>query len=179
MKRALEDKMIEVLSILENHYKKPMPIPTIVFIPRMGLTLGKASRLQNCVKFNQDLCTPEHWHHIFDTTLAHEVCHLVAPVIYNRWRHGADRNMGWGHGRAWKECMRVVGLPPDRCGNLGEELRQQLARRTVVRKYVYTCNCETPHILTAILHKRIQNGSNRRCLRCKTRIVFKGEKIDA
>ena len=36
MHKSLENKLIEVLAILEVHYKKPMPIPRIKLVPRLA-----------------------------------------------------------------------------------------------------------------------------------------------
>jgi len=184
MHAALENKMIEILVILEDHYKRPMPIPRINLVPRLGLHLGHATRLDNSVTLNQDLCFNEkYWNEQLNVTLPHEICHLVAPVIYSQWNHGFDKRDGWGHGRAWKECMRVVGLPPERtCGNLDREVIQSLrirTRRVVQRGYIYECPCGKTFNLTSTLHNRILEGRYRVCRDCKGRLLYKGQKMGA
>lgn len=176
MMRKLEDKLIEVALILEARYKKPMPIPVIRLIGRLGQKLGQASRVNNYIELNLDLCDQEHWNIILNDILPHEYCHLAAPLIYNQWIHGYDKNSGWSHGRAWKECMRVLGVEPKRTLDLGKETHEKITVRKVSRDYVYGCSCGKLFNFTSILHKRVQAGQNRICLRCKTRVVFKGYK---
>ena len=175
IQKALEDKMMEVLYILESHYHKPMPIAKIEVESRLGLKLGFARKMDCLIKINRDLCDSIHWDEILNQALPHEVCHLVAPVIYNQYIHGFDKHEGWSHGRAWKECMRVLGLRPDRTAELDKETIQSVRVRTVNRNYVYGCPCGKEFNMTSILHNRIQiHGRSRRCRLCKGTIVFKG-----
>ena len=176
MTQALENKMLEVLLILENRYKTSMPIPKIEFKPRIGLQLGFAERATNKVVMNMDLCNEKHWHIILNEVLPHEVCHLVAPKIYNRWRHGIDKNQGWSHGNAWKECMVSIGLPPNTRHAASQEMKETLQVRKVKKNFVYGCPCGKTFELTALLHNRIQTGQKRHCLTCKGTVTFKGYK---
>jgi predicted SprT family Zn-dependent metalloprotease len=180
MRRMIENKMLDVLAKLESHYKKGMPIPAIHIKPRIGRKLGFANKSSNSVTFNQDACVDKYWDEMLNQVVGHEVCHLVAPIIYNPWQHGQDKNRGWSHLGAWKECMRVIGLKPDRCFN-DNELGNLIAVRTVERNYVYGgCKCPTMTFnMTARMHNKIQSGHGRRCNRCKTSIRFLGEKMEA
>lgn len=175
MHSVLENKMMEILSILETHYKKPMVIPKIVFKPRMGKTLGLANSLYKTVTLNQDACVEKYWDMMLNDTLGHEVCHIIAPIIYNSWQHGYDRKAGWSHGNAWKECMRVIGLSPDRCYK-DKELASTIAVRTVARNFVYECPCATRFEFTTRKHNSIQAGRSRICRKCKGKLVYKGYK---
>lgn len=176
-KTILENKMVEVLAILEAKARKPMPFPTIEF-KRLGLRRGFASQLGCRIVINSDTITEKFWDHTLNVTLPHEVCHHVAPLIYNPYVHGSDKNAGWSHGRAWQQCMVWIGLPPDRCVEANLEEHQTLAIRKVARKYAYKCGCKT-HYLTAIKHNRFQAGQYNRlhCLKCKVTLTYLGEKI--
>ena len=180
MVAAFENKMIDVLAKFEAHYKKPMPIPQIIVKHSIGRKFGTANRIHKTITLNKDLCNEKYWTEMLDDTLPHEVSHLVAPLIYDSWRHGPDRGRGWGHGNAWRECMRVLGLEPNRCGQLDTETLKELTLRSVPRKYVYKCGCGKQFNLTAILHNRIQrDGRSRICRSCKSTIAYLGEKINA
>lgn len=179
-KTMLENKMVEVLAILEAKTGKAMPILPIHFKP-LGLRLGVAQRHPfegDSIIINSDTVNEKYWEETLNTTLPHEVCHHVAPIIYDRWRHGHDRNQGWGHGEAWKHCMRMVGLVPNRCSVVSRnDARQDLALRVVPRNYGYTCNCQGKiHFVTKTIHNRVLQGRGRRCIRCKTSLKFAGEK---
>jgi predicted SprT family Zn-dependent metalloprotease len=175
---ALENKMLDVLAILESHYKKPMPIPSLVLKPRIGRQLGFATKHNTTVTLNSDAFVPKYWDEMLNVTLGHEVCHLVAPIIYNRYWHGDDKHAGWSHGRAWKECMRVIGLPPDRCyDGTDTDLKELVSVRTVRRDFVYGCGCGETFRLTTRMHNNIKAGGRRRCRNCKTILVYKGEKV--
>lgn len=175
-KALLEAKMIEVLATFENHYKKPMPIPNIVF-HELGLTFGTANNALNRIRLNSELVlrSQKHWDDMLNDTLPHEVCHFVAPLIHNNYQHGNYRS----HGRSWQECMVVIGLPPKRCGQMDNETRQAVAKRVVERKYAYKCSCSELHYLTKIRHNRVQTGQYNRlhCRLCKTTLTYVGEKI--
>jgi len=179
-KTLLENKMIEVLAILEAKTGKVMPIYPIVLKP-LGRRGGIARRdlLEgNSIQINSDMVNDKWWDMTVNQTLPHEVCHHVAPLIYNRYVHGADRGQGWSHGRAWQACMVMVGLPPDRCFDLTHEETQELALRVVKRNYGYTCGCPGyTHFVTKVIHNKVLSGKPRRCVKCRTRIVFAGEKI--
>lgn len=177
-KKMLEDKMIEVLAILEAKTGKPMPIYPIILKP-LGKRGGIARRdplAGNSILINSDMVNDKWWEVTVNDTLPHEVCHHVAPLIYNRYIHGADRGQGFSHGRAWQECMRMVGLTPNRCMDLSNEEAQELALRVVPRNYGYSCGCMT-HFVTKMKHNKMQAGQIRVCKRCKGKLKFAGEKV--
>lgn len=178
-KSLLEEKMFDVLQILENKTKKPMPIPVIEIKPKMGMKAGFA-RIESdrlLIVMNSDWFQDEKmWNEALNDTLPHEVCHHIAPIIYNKWKHGFDKNDGWGHGNAWKECMHMVGLSATRCYVADSETYNKLKQRHVPRNFVYKCKCERLIELTSVIHNKIQRGQNRTCNSCKTRIVFYGVK---
>lgn len=177
--RLLEEKMIETVKLLESKFNKVMCIPRLK-LEKLGLRGGFATKSEHMVVINSAMITEARWQYVLNQVLPHEVCHLYAIVMYDRWRHGRDIGAGWGHGRAWKQCMLAVGLQPDRCMELSAEEKDDLILRRVERKYAYTCKCPNKtHFLTAIKHNRFQKGRYRRlhCLTCKASVVYAGEKI--
>lgn len=155
---------------------EPSPIPKIQ-LERLGRIYGKATHANSLIRMNVDLCIPKFWNEMLNDTLPHEAAHIISPLIYSPNRHGFDKNSGWGHGRAWAECMRVLGLQPKRCGSsFDEETLEKVSLRTVKRNYVYKCAC-SQHFMTALIHNRIQDGrQHRRCKKCRVRIAYIGMK---
>lgn len=180
-KTLLETKVVEVLAILEAKTGRPMPIYPIV-LKRLGACGGIARHDPingDSIQINSDMVNDKWWKITLNDVLPHEICHHVAPLIYNRYLHGTDRGRGWGHGKAWKQCMVMVGLTPNRCMDTNREEIQKLTLRSIPRNYGYTCGCQGYiHFVTKIIHKKIISGQTRRCTRCKQRIVFSGEKIE-
>lgn len=178
-KTLLENKMIEVLAILEAKTGKAMPILPIRFKP-LGLRFGVARRDPiegDSIIINSDTLNEKYWEETISDTLPHEVCHHVAPLIYDRWRHGVDRNQGWSHGEAWKQCMKMIGLVPNRCSERSHDECSDLALRVVPRNYGYTCNCQGKvHFVTKIKHNRMNNGRGRICKICRGSLKYAGEK---
>jgi predicted SprT family Zn-dependent metalloprotease len=174
--RLLENKMLDTALILENHYKITMPIPKI-HLRRLGKKLGVASKFHNVITVNIDLCTQATWKDILDITLPHEYCHLVAPLIHKPYLHGHDRgNAGWGHGPAWKECMRIIGLQPNVQHELPDNIVNQIVLRKVNRDYVYSCGCGKTFNLTSVRHNKILLGKKYFCRTCTGRLTFNGVK---
>ena len=161
--------MIDCLSIFESRFKKPIPIPKIVIRPRAGLKGGSANVFSNRIMINEDACKLD-WEYIINQTLPHEVCHIVASYI-----NPNDR----GHGYTWKNCMRILGLTPNRCMTSKLITRDNLKtrERKVRRDYAYKCDCENYHFLTSVLHNRILRGSIRRCVKCGQQIKYVGMKM--
>jgi predicted SprT family Zn-dependent metalloprotease len=179
---VMENKMIEVLAVFERHYQIPLPIPQIRIKPKLGCKFGCADYRDNSITLNQDLCIPKYWNEMVNDTLPHEVAHIVAAKVFIAKGHSVfyDSKRGRGHGSMWKECMRVLGLKPNRCGDIDDETTEKITQRKVSRKYVYGCGCNgREHVLTSILHNRITAGRNRTCRLCKTRIFYKGQKMNA
>lgn len=117
---VFEEKLFDCLLKFESYYKRAIPIPKIQ-LERLGRIYGKATHANSLIRMNVDLCIPKFWNEMLNDTLPHEAAHIISPLIYSPNRHGFDKNSGWGHGRAWAECMRVLGLQPKRCGSSFDE----------------------------------------------------------
>jgi len=173
IRHALETKILDVLLTLQTKTNHTFDIPKLEF-KQLGRRAGIANRLEYTVTINPDFCLNGHWQQMLDQTLPHEVAHLIAPKLYNPYLHGFDRNKGWGHGRAWKYTMRLLGLQPDRCHDMSTE---GVKVRNVRRPYIYSCGCpDKEFAITARMHNRMQSGRWKRCLRCRVRLLYRGER---
>ena len=85
-------------------------------------------------------------------TIPHEVAHWVVF----RWRLRAAP-----HGPEWRQVMAWLGAPASRCHDF-DVTRAQV--RTL-RSHRYVCACRT-HAVSAIRHRRMQNGMIYRCRTC-------------
>ncbi len=86
-------------------------------------------------------------------TLPHEVAHWIVF----RWRPRAAP-----HGPEWRQVMAWLGAPARRCHDF-DVARAQV--RTL-RSHPYFCACRM-HAVSAIRHRRMQNGTVYRCRTCE------------
>jgi SprT protein len=101
-----------------------------------------------------------------DTTVPHEVCHLIAHQVYGR-------NIQ-AHGNEWKYVMSKLGQEPTRCHSMKVEPARKLAT------YSYTCKkCGKKVSFTSIAHKRAQKDSTLYSHRnCGGYFIYSPEEID-
>jgi len=139
--------------------------PTIRFDLK-GTTMGTANSHTNELRFNLTALQVEGgWDHLFDHTVPHEVAHLVQ---YNHPTYPRDRKRNPPHGQYWKRIMRDFEVKAQRCHSVA------LPKARTTSRVTYHCSCRS-HDITMAMHNKIQKGSSRRYLRCKTTIKF-GEK---
>ena len=104
----------------------------VVWNPRMRSTAGRAWLMAFMIELNPRLKTLGHEH--VDTTLRHELAHLVAMVRANGRRIAA-------HGSEWRQACADLGIPGEKaCHRLPLPSRKQQVR------YLYHC----PHCLTEV-----------------------------
>lgn len=93
-------------------------------------------------------------------TLPHEVAHWVVF----RWRPSATP-----HGAEWRQVMSWLDAPARRCHGFDVDR----ARIRTLRRHPYACACRA-HEVSAILHRRIQNGAVYRCRACGSVLCSQG-----
>lgn len=170
----LEQKMLVVLVEYETKLNRSLPIPKLE-LGHLGRCAGRANFARNIIEINVDFCNNGNFDYIRDVTLPHEVAHIVTEFIHFKdYRSKGINVSNPPHGPLWKQMMRLIGLPPNRCHSLSVS---NVKTRTVVRPYVYKCNCNV-HYLTELKHKRFQSGHYTmcRCRICKQTLVFVGVK---
>jgi len=87
----------------------------------------------------------------FDKTIIHELCHYIAHLKYGKGHH---------HDNTWKYVMHKMKQKPEIYHNL-----KTVPARNVVY-YIYKCSCKE-HNVSAVIHKKMQKGQKRSCIRCK------------
>lgn len=162
-----EEILIEVENafiIAEKYYNRTFPRPNVIF-KRNGTCAGYASRDCKILMYQLDLA--EHHKTAFIQTIKHEVAHNIQFHLYPRSK---------GHGYEWKFIMtRVMRIPANRCHNYDVSVTKTKKQA----RHTYTCGCNTIFNLSTTLHNRIQNGKNRRCLKCHGRIFLKSDTAES
>lgn len=159
IREAYERKLEDSVKALEAFYGRSLIRPTIVFDLK-GHTAGIAYGTDR-VRLNPDLINdPRYAHDMLTDTLPHEIAHCISEQIHPHCKH---------HGWEWKQAMYALGLPPKVCHNY--ETKAARTRSKTPRPHEYHCLCESPHMLTNLLHKRIQSGREYRCRICKAKLI--------
>ncbi len=100
------------------------------------------------------------WKSFLPRTPGHEVCHIYSCECWGQ-------KDGRGHGIGWKQTMRDAGLDPVRCHSYDTS---SLGIRQKRGAYSYRCACKE-HIVSTIIHNRIQKGISYSCNKCKQVLV--------
>ena len=95
-----------------------------------------------------------------ENTIVHETCHAIDSIL---------NNTRMSHGYSWQRVMRNAGIAPERCHNI--------SNAGLIKRYVYTCSCGTPHNVSTRKHNSIQKFNNYRCKNCRSYLTFTGEII--
>lgn len=109
------------------------------------------------LNFNKTLMSENPMDYFY--TVVHEVAHGVAHIKY----HPYDITP---HGKHWKYVVSVLGGIPKRCHAYSVD-----TIKSTKPYFLYRCNC-MEHKLSPIIHKRMQNGQNRFCSKCKARVFL-------
>ncbi len=90
-------------------------------------------------------------------TTMHELGHILTHHAFGTMDHGAD----------WKWMMEtVLGQPGEtRCHSYAHKPAR------IVRKVAYRCDCRE-HLVSLILHNRMQKGQIRTCFSCGGRLAL-------
>lgn len=152
LKDRVEAKVKESLDILKEKGYGAHP-PEIKYDLK-GHTAGMASA--DYIRVNaQILINPEFTEDMINNTIPHEIAHVV---VRQTWPSAK------GHGNEWKRMMYYLGLPAERCHSYDTVAARK--RERAARPHVYYCKCDRPHMVTNILHRRIQQGRQYTCRTC-------------
>lgn len=166
IKKAIELKSWKVYyQLCESHHLGTVADLRIDFTLR-GKNGGMAYLQRNEVNFNFILAS-ENFDEYINQVVPHEVCHIVAFLIYGYREHG--------HGIYWKALMRECGCKPDRCHNMNIAN----VKKNHVQKFIYRCDCRTFDV-SKRLHNSMQESlknswmhtTGRRCRHCKKELTY-------
>jgi SprT protein len=108
LRKRIEDKVRSCLDIAAKEYKRDFEMPVIRYDVR-NTDGGLAYHQLWLIRLNLILCY-ENEKHFIDTTVPHEVAHLVARAVYNDRVLAETGKRMRPHGKEWKEVMSLFEL---------------------------------------------------------------------
>lgn len=152
-------KTVETVNKINAHYKINLKVPKIYYDIK-GTNAGMAKFPAMTLHLNPKLLLNNLEDSIINT-IPHEVCHLG---VFQRSIE-LKKKFPKGHGAEWKLMMWVVGADAKTYHKYDvSELKKTMS------KYHYQCNCEEGHVVSKILHNKIQAGSTRKCIKCNVKL---------
>lgn len=129
-----------------------------------GTTAGKARFSKNEIFINPGLFVRNR-EKFFETTIPHEIAHLIAFAVFR------DN----GHGEGWKHVMRLFKVPVNRCHTYDTtEVRQKYT----IRRYFYSCDCSNSLIVVSSQKHNehtITGKKKYNCRICKSEIRYNNQ----
>lgn len=171
---AFQNKLIECVNIARQRTNKQVPMFPLVFSQmgrRAGVCATEVLTGESTIKINPDFFEKDYAEQLNDT-LPHEVAHAVVTFLFPIiTENGKARHAVQPHGPEWFGVMAWFGIKNPSTRHKYD--MTNVAVRKVNRMFKYVCGCEKPHMLTAILHKRIQlKRKTRKCRHCRQQLVF-------
>lgn len=148
VKARVESKIAECLSVANKHYKPMLPFKTpVIKYDVRGTVGGYAYAGEWKVDFNSTLLM-ENLEHFIDSTVPHEIAHLVDHAVYGVQRKGYKRV---SHGATWKSVMRLFGCD----GKRTHQYDVQNAQVKKKAKFHYVCTgCKKDIFMGPVRHKK-------------------------
>ncbi len=157
-KEALEALLVKVSELfgLKLHIK-------LSFDLKGTCTIGQCKKLKNLYHIRlHDRLLNQYRQIYLDDVLTHEVAHAVQMEIY-------DYKV-MPHGKEWRLIMsKLENSPYNPKKRPKYEMLQKQRKR-----FSYTCECKTLHLLSQTRHNRIKKGTRYMCKKCKG---FLSEKV--
>lgn len=152
VQRDVELKIQEGLNIAGEFYGKTFSFPSISYDLR-GKTAGTATYQKNHIRLNATLLM-ENKEHFMETTVPHELAHLLTYQVFGvpRDRNGRHRP----HGIEWEGMMQLLGVNPNRTHSY--DTTNSVARKN--KQFVWKCeNCGTLMSVSNAKHLKMLGGS--------------------
>ena len=166
MIKEIENAVAKYIVIAENVLGMNFGMPKIQYSLR-GTTAGSAERHTHELNFNRAIFE-ENRDLFLRRTVPHEVAHRVSIMYF-----GVEA--GKGHGTKWKFIMRNIFNVPEELISRCHSYDVAHLKTRNIRKWKYSCGCQTFE-LTTIKHNKIHAGRSKyRCKCCHNRLVFTGE----
>lgn len=154
--QVTETAIVKVSNLIKEHDPGYLfgPTDTITWTDQVkGYKAGICWPARQKIGLNPEI-PDEH----LETTIAHEVCHIYA---YDQGEKG--------HGKKWKDIMKKIGYPPERCH------KYDLTPARKETRYKYTCGCRVHSVPTRTHNKVMRSQMLYSCKYCKQVLQFTGE----
>ncbi len=153
----------EIVRQAYPHAADRVPVPSIRYDINSAGTAGLAYRSER-IRLNPAFLL-HHTDHYIEQTVAHEYAHCAVYAMHGRVQ---------SHGPEWKNMMRLLGIPPDRCHEM--ELPEGVRVGKPKQKFGYHCgHCNEPMAVGPVTHKKIQRGAtfwHKKCGKGRGNLVF-------
>lgn len=148
-----------IKKILGQSYELDVPV---TYRRDMKAVAGCAYVKSKRIELNEVLFL-ENVEQFFSRTIPHEVAHVITRIIYPHAKQA--------HGPEWRNVMSMLGVDDNtRCHSYDVS---SVVKPRLSEKFTYVCSCDRPLILSKIMHNKIQRGSVRICMVCKTPVSHK------
>lgn len=149
----VEDKIVETFLLAQKQFGKVFELPQLSFELNSSRVAGQALLRGWKIKINPEFLE-QYPDQVISRTVPHEVAHLVAFNVYPHAKQS--------HGPEWKSVAVKLGTEPTRCHSMHLPEKQP---------HTYICSCQKFHV-SNLIHRKIQNGQRRFCLKCKKDLVY-------
>lgn len=154
--------------IFVDHFNVIAPNPEVTYDLK-GRTHGRA---WGSYKIQVNLAIAERLGEKYANTVGHEYAHIVTNWLRHNLPNNKILDWDWagGHGRGWKNVMRLFELAPERCASHDDHQEAAVSGAYGV-SYHYKCTCHDFYV-SQRMHNTILRGSSRRCNKCKAALKF-------
>lgn len=173
IKRRVETKLQECITIAENHWKTTFKFPHVSYT-LTGRTAGRATFQEWKIKLNAVLLN-ENVDQFIERTVPHEMAHLIDYQLNPSVVITKPGSKNSFHGPTWKRIMHVLGADSSRCHSF-----DTTHSRRHVTKHIWECThegCCGKLTLGPKRHKVMLQGKGRGFYRpelgCLTSHVYK------
>lgn len=159
LQARVEKRVNECIAIAEKHFNQKIAKPSIHFDVR-GTVGGYYQPSSHKVRYNPVLLN-ENVDSYIKTTVAHEVAHAIDYYLLGSSMYAARHHKP--HGHSWKNIMRILGVPVERCHHYNVDNAQV----RVKNKFEYRCkHCGTLIVVGPKIHDGIRRGHTRWHSKC-------------
>jgi predicted SprT family Zn-dependent metalloprotease len=160
MKQACLARVEEAFQQAEKHYNTSIPRVPVNFSRKQSRTAGTAHFTKNWltgkttgteIRLSLQLLQLNGQEFI-DRTPGHEAAHIIEIYLFGQG----------GHGRRWKEVMRVIGQSAERCHDMEVPTHNRVAA---------SCGCQT-HWITKQRAGKMRRGHGYKCNSCRQPLVL-------
>lgn len=144
----------------------PVKVKYDINSSRLG---GQASYAANQIRINPVFLNA-YTDHYLETTVAHETAHLIARAKYGRMINA--------HGPEWKQVMRDLGVPPNRCHSYETPEGVKLGKQTSQHECVCSA-CSYTSTVGPRRARKMLNGVSYRHRGCNGKVTLKSKQPNA
>lgn len=177
--KLIIDTVNKNIAIAEKKTGKKMKPVTVKFSSTLGAIAGNCrttSDFNSTLTFNTILFK-ENVKGFIERTIPHEVAHHVTWNLYG-WKQGVSRVIA--HGKHFRHVMKNIlgcsdastyhSYDTSSAVEAASKSSVKTVRRKVAKTNKYTCTCGKTHLVSNLIHRRMQLGQVRICKTCRGKL---------